>query len=1112
MKKLCLVFFILGFFGIFQTYLPGQDANLTRVGEWGTGFYKDVCLKGNYAFCAASFAGLDIVDISDRSRPIKVGNCDISGFAWRLDVSGSYAYIASWDALAVVDVSDPASPVEVCRCDVGGYVYDVQVKENYVYLAGSLQGTHGLHVMDVSYPSSPFLVGQYGIPPYVDVSGLFIRGNYAYLAVDFGLEIIDITVPSAPVPVGRVDTSGYMTDVYASGNYVYTASFLPDGGYEPAYLDIIDVSNLAAPVIIGTYTTYGIPGEVVVSGNHAYFAGGKSGLHIIDVSTPSTPSPVKNYKTPGSPEGLVVDGQHVLAADNYGGLRILDVSTPTDPTPVGAFDYSADIKDVTVKGNYAYAAGGREGLLIFNVSNPSSPRLVSTYDVGGSLEEIYISGTLAYVVPQKDLYDPDPYDTLYILDLSNPLAPSPVGSYQASSYIDDVYIKGNYAYVLIDSRTLAILDIADPSQITLMGTYTTSDFTSRIRVSGNYAYITQPWSGVEVIDVSDPANPTHAGINDSIDSPWDISGNGNYAYVTGSSFAVLDISGPSSPSLVGTYDYGSFGSVYRLHSQGNYVYLPNLNGIRVLDVSDPASPTLTADYDAVESDGVYVSGNYVYLAGAGYGKLLVLLLEGDKTPPQIQVNPGQLQFVADTSGSVGDSRTIYVNKSGEGTLDWDVSDSENWIIFTPRSGTNRGVVEVTVDAHGLAPGTYTGAVFFSSPNAANSPIAVNVTLTVYESGQTSAPFGSFDTPAHGAVVYSSVPFTGWALDDVGMEKVELFREDMGSLVYIGDAVFVEGARPDVERAYPGYPNNNKAGWGYMMLTNYLPNQGNGTFTIHAAATDVEGHRVTLGSKTVIADNANAVKPFGAIDTPPQGGVVSGNNYVNFGWVLTPLPNTIPADGSTLWVWVDGVPLGHPVYNQYRQDIAELFPDYNNSNGAVGYFYLDTTPYDNGVHTIQWTAADDAGNTDGIGSRYFTIQNSDFPQQAENRGLRLSAWNPPDLLNSPKDFGPVIFRKGCDKDPQPELIYPDDDGVITVEIKELGRLELRLEMNITAAYQVVEQRYGPLPWGSFLDRETGIFYWQPGPGYVGRYRLIFIAADDSGKQTRKDVEVIIRSKY
>jgi hypothetical protein len=101
--------------------------------------------------------------------------------------------------------------------------------------------------------------------------------------------------------------------------------------------------------------------------------------------------------------------------------------------------------------------------------------------------------------------------------------------------------------------------------------------------------------------------------------------------------------------------------------------------------------------------------------------------------------------------------------------------------------------------------------------------------------------------------------------------------------------------------------------------------------------------------------------------------VSGT-IVNFGWALTPNPNTIPLDGSIMDVYVDSIVVGHPVYNNFRSDIASFFPGYANSNGAVGYFMLDTTTLTNGVHTIAWVVRDSAGNASGIGSRYFTVVN------------------------------------------------------------------------------------------------------------------------------------------
>ena len=48
-------------------------------------------------------------------------------------------------------------------------------------------------------------------------------------------------------------------------------------------------------------------------------------------------------------------------------------------------------------------------------------------------------------------------------------------------------------------------------------------------------------------------------------------------------------------------------------------------------------------------------------------------------------------------------------------------------------------------------------------------------------------------------------------------------------LYVGDAVSIDDARPDIEGFSPTTPLNYRAGWGFLVLTNMLPNQGNGTF-------------------------------------------------------------------------------------------------------------------------------------------------------------------------------------------------------------------------------------------------------------------------------------------
>ncbi len=247
--------------------------------------------------------------------------------------------------------------------------------------------------------------------------------------------------------------------------------------------------------------------------------------------------------------------------------------------------------------------------------------------------------------------------------------------------------------------------------------------------------------------------------------------------------------------------------------------------------------------------------------------------------------------------------------------------------------------------------------------------------------------------------------------------------------------------------------------------------------------------------------------IGAIDTPKQGGTASGSSFRNHGWVLTPQPNQIPTDGSTINIYVDGVYLGHPVYNVYRSDIAALFPGYANSSGAHAYFDFDTTAYKNGLHTIYWTAEDDAGNIDGIGSRYFTIQNSKARAQSS---LVIGHWS----VVSKK---PVGVLKGYKTDGKPQKIYPDKKGNITIEIKELEPLEVRLfpegagvlaPLLVCSGFHIVGSQLRPLPIGSTLETKRGIFYWHPGPGFIGNYELVFIVRGKTGKFVRKHITIKI----
>jgi hypothetical protein len=529
------------------------------------------------------------------------------------------------------------------------------------------------------------------------------------------------------------------------------------------------------------------------------------------------------------------------------------------------------------------------------------------------------------------------------------------------------------------------------------------------------------------------------------------------------------------------------------------------------------------------------------------------------TLPTIELSRKSFNFGSERNGTPTPAGISVITNTGTGILTWAATPSTDWISVSPGSGTGSGILTIGISRTDLPPGSYTGTISVTAPGASNSPQTINVGLNILPAGSSGAPFGSFDTPIHNSTVSSSIAVTGWALDDVEATGVKIYRNPMSGepaqpngLVYIGDGVFVEGARPDVEAKYPNYPLNSRAGWGYMLLTNFLPNGGNGSFTLYAYATDREGHEVQIGSKTITCDNLHAVRPFGAIDTPTQGGQISGSLYYNFGWALTPLPNSIPTDGSTIWVWVDGLPLAHPSYNNYRGDIATLFPGYANSNAAVGVYELNTTAFTNGVHTIAWSVVDNAGNEDGIGSRYFSILNTGTPP-LQSEALSRGSLTILSVLSGYRDVSkqPIYSRRGFDRSRPPNRILPLSKSAnpkpgegLPLVISELERAEILLDdraftadmergkaeraglapgggfpaSNVSAVarsvsrwegYLIVGEELRRLPIGSTLDETTGVFSWLPGPGFLGDYQLVFINREN---KSRACVTIRIEPRY
>ncbi len=424
------------------------------------------------------------------------------------------------------------------------------------------------------------------------------------------------------------------------------------------------------------------------------------------------------------------------------------------------------------------------------------------------------------------------------------------------------------------------------------------------------------------------------------------------------------------------------------------------------------------------------------------------------------------------------AQEVLFSQSPNINASWTAASSHPWLQVSPLSGSGNARLTLSIQTLFLpGPGQYTASITLNSTGAAGGPVTIPVTLKVYAAP--GSPFGSFDSPTNNATVSSNIPVTGWALDDIGIASLKIYRdavspEPAGAQIYIGDAVFIQDSRSDVETAYPGFPLHYRSGWGYMLLTNFLPNHGNGTFKLHAVATNAIGLSREIGTKTITVDNAHATKPFGTIDTPAQGATVSVTDLVNFGWALTPQPAKIPTDGSTIQVWLDGAPIGNVTYNNPRSDIDTLFPNYANTFGAVGFRYIDTTKLANGLHNIAWSVTDNQGRTDGVGSRFFSVFNA---------GSSASSI----ALPSPETpSSEARFRTGFDTTGP---LQPLKD----IEVPELGRVEIALPPGEWTGHLRVNEDLRELPAGSTLDPTNGVFVWQLGPGFRGPYELLFQSA-------------------
>jgi hypothetical protein len=495
------------------------------------------------------------------------------------------------------------------------------------------------------------------------------------------------------------------------------------------------------------------------------------------------------------------------------------------------------------------------------------------------------------------------------------------------------------------------------------------------------------------------------------------------------------------------------------------------------------------------------------------GQPFVVTQTGDVPP--IATDRATLRFGAvnnsGTLSQVTSPQTVAVDIPSSSGAAWTagVATASPWLKVTNGTGTGSGAFTVSIQSDPSLTGqtSVTGTITVNAAGAAATIKTITVVLTLFRAAASTAPLGALDTPAEGSTNSGSVAVTGWALDDIEVVKVQILRDAhpndppgaaLNGRVFIGDAAFVEGARPDVEAASAS-PMNYRGGWGYLMLTRGLIWDGKGPFKIYVVATDREGNTTQIGSKTITIDNSGATKPFGAIDTPGPGATISGT-YPNTGWVLTPFGTTTGSiTASGVQVYIDGVLVPGTPSMSSRSDVSAAFPTFNTGQAGRGLF-IDTTKYANGTHTIGWLVTDSLGNADGVGSRFFKIQNSG---QVTTTSQLIN--QPATMLRGIDNGAAVLVATSVDPKARRRTVRPDAFGRRHVRIAELDPVVVR-QVNGDAAYLVANGQLRALPLGAAFDAKTGTFFWQTSAGYVGDYE--FVVVDESRRDARRLTRLVV----
>ena len=118
---------------------------------------------------------------------------------------------------------------------------------------------------------------------------------------------------------------------------------------------------------------------------------------------------------------------------------------------------------------------------------------------------------------------------------------------------------------------------------------------------------------------------------------------------------------------------------------------------------------------------IWIKVAVVSIALIGLAIVAIVILQDE---PELAIDSDPLNFNFESGTS---TQTFSIWNDGDGTLEWDVYSEPDWIMVSPDSGTDSGVVFVSVNSAGMDLGRHTGIITVES-NGGNETVRVSLSI------------------------------------------------------------------------------------------------------------------------------------------------------------------------------------------------------------------------------------------------------------------------------------------------------------------------------------------------------------------------------------------------